>query len=557
MASEGETLGDGETGFEPGHVNYIGLNQIPDYGKLVAEKWEICCTVLDNLISFDGSGEIDGLSLVNILQSVGIEENLDQILLAVETRSETVGEPLTKRVLENNCFAAVQEMPNFPIEKIFETAIQSTIDHQTVLIIGLLGRGKSALSQYLVSGVHDSEDKTTFVSGDMGMSGGGVTTDFWVGHFPFLGDGSGMERWVTVIDTPGGNDEKLPNFENFKRLQNVVKKVRFINTILLVVTAQDIMRRTESLNTYLQEFALMLQQDKLCDNVAVIISRGHMLVPAFFPNEERFAHALEESIMSPLREAFGGDVPCYRLSMSKTDYLADPSLEFKVKETACEIYERFLNQKPLDCQKMVSLETRIKRLIHQHVALEEDHKHLEKDHANELAQHKDTTEKLEETTKNLERASENLDRTTNSLGETKEDLQRWREKHAQCFSMLREETDRHNKTREQLDTEREQHRETQEKWTKEVEDHHATQGRLETEIRDHKAVQADLEEKEIDLEKTAQELDDKTGELKQLKSSSKKTAEEYAESEKARKELAEKLRNKSNGMCVISCLSCR
>jgi Skp family chaperone for outer membrane proteins len=57
---------------------------------------------------------------------------------------------------------------------------------------------------------------------------------------------------------------------------------------------------------------------------------------------------------------------------------------------------------------------------------------------------------------------------------------------------------------------------------------------------------------EIDLEKTAQELDDKTGELKQLKSSSKKTAEEYAESEKARKELAEKLRNKSNGMCVIS-----
>jgi len=87
-------------------------------------------------------------------------------------------------------FAKVQEMPDIPIEKVFEEAIYSQSEHQTVLIIGLLGRGKSALSQYLVSGIHDAEDKNTFVSGDMGMSGGGVTTDFWIGHFPFLGDSS-------------------------------------------------------------------------------------------------------------------------------------------------------------------------------------------------------------------------------------------------------------------------------------------------------------------------------------------------------------------------------
>eukprot|EP00494_Astrolonche_serrata_P027087 UN27350 len=112
-----------------------------------------------------------------------------------------------------------------------------------MLVVGLLGRGKSALSQYLSSGVHNSNNQDTFISGEVGQKGGGVTDEFWVGHFPFLGEKG--SRWVTVIDTPGGNDETMPNFENFKRLQNCLKRVRYINSIVLVISAQDVMRRTE------------------------------------------------------------------------------------------------------------------------------------------------------------------------------------------------------------------------------------------------------------------------------------------------------------------------
>merc|ERR1712154_249908 len=99
------------------------------------------------------------------------------------------------------------------------------------------------------------------------------------------------------------------------------------------------------------------------------ISRGH-IIPSFYNTEERFQQALQESIMSPLADAFGDVCPCYRLSLAKVDYTRDPDLELKTLETAEEIYDRFIGT-AVDCQKMVSLETRIKLLIQDHVKLEE------------------------------------------------------------------------------------------------------------------------------------------------------------------------------------------
>merc|ERR1712083_662681 len=103
-----------------------------------------------------------------------------------------------------------------------------------------------------------------------------------------------------------------------------------------------------------------------------------MVVPFYFNNsEEQFQKAVREAIMIPLKEAFGGTVPVYRLSMSAVDYQQDPKLKENSANTAHEIFKRFLSKPALDCQKMVSLETRVKRLIQKHVALEEDHKKLQ------------------------------------------------------------------------------------------------------------------------------------------------------------------------------------
>ena len=45
--------------------------------------------------------------------------------------------------------------------------------------------------------------ESTFVSSALGSHGGGVTKNFWVGHYPFLGNKDKAKR-VTCIDTPGG-----------------------------------------------------------------------------------------------------------------------------------------------------------------------------------------------------------------------------------------------------------------------------------------------------------------------------------------------------------------
>lgn len=543
---------DGGAGEAAEFVKYIGLyagDDIEEYGEQISEKWARCCTVLDNLISFDGSGEIDGVSLTNILESVGINEGKKQIINSVEERQKRTGKPLTKRELENILFATVQELPAFPLEQIFNEAINSEYQHQTVMVVGLLGRGKSALSQFLCKGTHDSDDKSSFVSDDMGTEGGGVTTDFWVGHFPFLGHQG--NKMITVIDTPGGNDEKLPNFENFRRLQYLMRKIRYINLILLVVSAQDIMRRTESLNTYLQEFALMMQQDNLSANVAVVISRGH-IIPSFYNTEERFQAALEESIMGPLADAFGDKCPCYRLSLAKVDYQRNPELETATLETAEEIYDSFVNVPPLDCQKMVSLETRIKLLIQDHVKLEELNQKTTGRLNEEIANHKGTQIVLDDTTDKLNMTRKELEETSDKLGHTEEDLDRWREKHSQCFKLLEKENEDHRDTRTKLDKERSELRETQQKWEEEVKHHHETQERLEEELRNHKETKHTLEKEQEELKKTKadhEQLSEKTTSLEE------QLARDQAELEKASKErdkLREKLDKKKGFGCVIS-----
>lgn len=538
---------------EPGAMQWIGLAEMEGYGDLVTEKWEKCCIVLDNLISFDGSGIVDSLSLVNILKGLGVEENLDPIMQAVDERNETP-EPLTKRILENNLFATVQEMPNFPLEQIFETAIKRTQGHQTFLIVGLLGRGKSALSQFLAEGEHDTEatdaERVTFKAGDMGIGGGGVTTDFWIGHYPFLGHDA--DKWITIIDTPGGNDEKLPNFENFKRMQVALKKIRFINTIVLVVSPHDIQRRTESLNTYLQEFALMIQQDRLCENACVVVTRGN-LIPMFFQTEERFDQAFEEAIMKPLRESFSGEVPVFRMSISKKDYMVQPELENEAKEAAHDIYELYQHKEALDCQQMVSLETRIKRLIQKHVALQELQKKTQTLLDTEIEEHNECKQTLADTEKTLEDTQTDLERTTSLFEETKEDLERWREKHSQLFEMHKQEREEHAETRDKLEAERENLRQTQAKWDAEVKHHHETQLRLENEIRDHKKTKVDLEE---EVEKSAEALEElagKTKDLKNLQSTHEEHLNKLRSAESDVEKLADKVRKleKGGNICVI------
>merc|ERR1740123_399297 len=317
----------------------------------------------------------------------------------------------------------------------------------------------------------------------------------------------GANKWITVIDTPGGNDEKLPNFENFRRLPALIKKVRYINSILLVVTAQDITRRTESLNTYLNEFALTMQQNNLSTNVSVVISRGHMLVPAFFPTEDRFQEALKEAIMVPLQEAFGGSVPCYRLSLSKLDYEHRPQLADQTQEAAHDMYDRFLSIAPLDCQKMVSLETRIKRLIQKHVKLEETQKETAASLASEIAGHTATQAVLEETQTDLENTQTDLSRTNEKLEMTEEDLARSRDKHDKAMNMLEHETKEHAETRKNLEHERKELRETTTKWESEVKHHHETQARLEEELREHKTTKKNLEENEVKLAFTEENLE--------------------------------------------------
>lgn len=515
-------------------MQWIGLNQVENYDNLVSTKWAKCCQVLDNLISFDGSGKIDPVSLVNILESVGITENLDTILRSAESVKE-----LTRRRLETSLLATVQQMPNFPLGQIFDAAINSNFEHQTVLIVGLLGRGKSALSQYLACGYHDPDKQDTFVSGDMGRKGGGVTQEAWVGHFPFLGKKS-TKRWVTIIDTPGGNDENLPNYTNFKRLQTVIKKARFVNTILLVVTAQDIMRRTESLNTYLQEFSLMMQQDNLSKNVAVVISRGNMLVPAFFPNEERFQYALDEAIMIPLRQAFGNTVPEFRLSMAKMDYISDPRLEEKSLITANTIYENFLKVEPIDTQQMEALETRVKRLIKQHVKLEEEQKQTKEELQTERDEHKQTKETLATAEENLQKTSEILEVTTENYERTSKDLENERDTHKRTFNMLNDERDLHKKSRAQFETERKGHMETQKKWDNEVEAHHRTQEELNDALRQLANAKNKLETAEVELGETKRIAEDKEKIEKDLEQT-------RTELEQANKKL-----EKKGSMCIIS-----
>jgi len=514
----------------------------------VSAKWDHCCRILDNLIDFDGSGVIEGLSLINILERTGITDNLDQILAAVESRNEQTGEPLTKGLLETNLFATVQQFPTFPLDKIFEMAIQQDIDHQVILIIGLLGRGKSALSQFLVTGEHDSESDDTFISGEMGHNGGGVTTDFWIGHYPLMGNtGTERQRFITVIDTPGGNDENIPNFENFKRLQSVIKRIRFINTILLVVSPQDIMRRTETLNTYLQEFALMMQQKNLAANTAVCVTRGNTLIPVYFPNVQRFEQALEQSVLNPLTEAFGDSAEYFMLSLAKADYMVQPELEEQTKERLLEIYTKFMQIKAIDCQQMVSLETRIRLLIQKHVALETEHKQMTED----LSQTKETlaeTEKdLEETQNTLSETEETLHRTAESLDDTKDALDREKKNYDETFLLLQAEREERQKYSEQLEAERMEHGETRLKWENEVEEHHQTQFRLETEIRNHKTTKTDLETKDEMLEENRVFI----------KTTKQELEAEQQKLEEARKDIEKlnaknrKLESKKGG-CIIS-----
>jgi len=551
MAEEESDVGTEDNGEQ--YVKYIGMyagDDLDEYRYQITTNWAKCCTVLDNLISFDGSGEVDGVSLTNILDSVGIQEGKNQIIKSVQERQKRTGKPLTKLELQNILFATVQELPAFPLGQIFNEAINSEYTHQTALVIGLLGRGKSALSQFLCRGNHDPEDKSSFVSEDMGMEGGGVTKDFWVGHYPFLGHKG--NKMITVVDTPGGNDDKLPNFENFRRLQHLMRRIRYINMILLVVSAQDIMRRTESLNTYLQEFALMMQQEKLSANVCVIISRGH-IIPSFYNTEERFQAALEESIMAPLADAFGDKCRCFKLSLAKSDYMRQPELETKTLETAEEIYNCFLDVPPLDCQKMVSLETRIKLLIKDHVKLEELNKKTQAALDKEIADHKATQTVLDDTTDKLNSTRKELEDTSDKLNHTEEDLDRWREKHTQCFNLLEKENEDHKSTREKLDKEREELREVNAKWEKEVKHHHETQERLEEELRAHKSTKKTLEQEQAALE---QERKD-NAELSDTKSTlEKQLAEEQAELKEAaaeRDRLREKLDKKKKGFgCIIS-----
>ena len=47
--------------------------------------------------------------------------------------------------------------------------------------------------------------------------------------------------------------------------------------------------------------------------------------------------------MRPLKDAFGGNVPHYRMSLAKLDYLDDFGLEEQTLEKAKIIYEQYLD----------------------------------------------------------------------------------------------------------------------------------------------------------------------------------------------------------------------
>ena len=65
-------------------------------------------------------------------------------------------------------------------------------------------------------------------------------------------------------------------------------------------------------------------------------------MPHFFQTEDRYKKALDESILKLLKDAFGGEVPEYRLAMAPKDYENDPGLHHHTLKLASDMFERFL-----------------------------------------------------------------------------------------------------------------------------------------------------------------------------------------------------------------------
>merc|ERR1719499_3059604 len=159
-------------------------------------------------------------------------------------------------------------------------------------------------------------------------------------------------------------------------------------------------------------------------NFSVTISRGHMLVPGFFNSEDRFKKALEESILKPLRRALGKhDIPVYPMSLARMDYLDQPFLEEETAKNALEIYERYSQIKPIDCQEMVSLATRIKNLLYAHIKLEDELSETQNNLKSEKRAHNETNDKLKNTTEELSSVGQNLEHTADMLKQTKISLE--------------------------------------------------------------------------------------------------------------------------------------
>jgi len=382
----------------------------------VKEKWRKICKICDKIVSLDESGLVNPEQLIDVLKSSGVRENLR----AIKSRAKKKRKKLTLQELESKLFHCVQSNPDNKLSELFFEAISTKVEHKVLLIAGLLGRGKSSTAQYLTSGINRDE-AGVFQTDAIGRKGGGVTRHFQIGHFPYLGkDG---DKYVTVIDTPGGNDESLPNFNMFKVLQVTLKKIRYIDGILVVISPQDVMRRMESFNTYLQEFSLMLQQQQIIANVSIVITRAHVLIPDFYPSLERLEVALKEACFIPLNNAFGeGECKYFRLSTQANDYIEFPDSKSQSLKNAYSLYKAYENAPPICCQKLESLEIRVRRLIKDQISLEAKKKEIEDEYKRESAKHASTQNILEKTRQQLLEERDELTRIDEELKRKREDL---------------------------------------------------------------------------------------------------------------------------------------
>eukprot|EP00494_Astrolonche_serrata_P030824 UN31092 len=228
---------------------------------------------------------------------------------------------------------------------------------------------------------------------------------------------------ITIMDTPGGNDESLPNFNVFRQLQTALKSLRYVDLILICVSPQDIMRRMESFNTYLQEFNLMIGQETIVKAIRVVITRAHVLIPHFYKTEAKLREALEEAVLRPLRYAFGaGNIPVFKVSLAIEDYIEVPGAKNMTIQNLQTMYNTVNIQDRINTQKLAPLATRVRRLIKEHLRLEDDNSKLTEKQAETSKEFETTKLKYGEVNQKYSKERESHTKAKNDLTFTKNTL---------------------------------------------------------------------------------------------------------------------------------------